>query len=32
MFVVVLTYILVAGRGSDEAAAVERAEGIDRWT
>jgi uncharacterized membrane protein SpoIIM required for sporulation len=32
MFVIVTTYILLAGRGSDQAAAAERAEGIDRWT
>jgi len=32
MFLVVTAYILLAGRGSDQAAAVERAEGIDRWT
>jgi uncharacterized membrane protein SpoIIM required for sporulation len=32
MFVLVLAYIVLAGRGSKEAADVERAEGIDRWT
>jgi uncharacterized membrane protein SpoIIM required for sporulation len=31
MFGIVLSYILLAGRGSAEAAAVERAEGIDAW-
>ena len=28
----VMAYIVLAGRGSSEAAEVERAEGIDRWT
>lgn len=32
MFLVVMAYIVLAGRGSDQAAAVEKAEGIDRWT
>ena len=33
MFVLVMAYILLAGRGlRTQAAAVERAEGIDRWT
>jgi uncharacterized membrane protein SpoIIM required for sporulation len=32
MFLIVLSYIVFAGRGSEQAAAVERAEGIDRWT
>jgi putative Ca2+/H+ antiporter (TMEM165/GDT1 family) len=32
MFLIVMTYILLAGRGSDQAAEAERAEGIDRWT
>jgi hypothetical protein len=32
MFLIVITYILLAGRGSDQAAEAERAEGIDRWT
>jgi uncharacterized membrane protein SpoIIM required for sporulation len=32
MFVLVMAYIVLAGRGSDAAADAERAEGIDRWT
>jgi hypothetical protein len=32
MFAIVLAYIVLAGRGSEEAAALERAEGVDRWT
>jgi uncharacterized membrane protein SpoIIM required for sporulation len=32
MFLLVMAYILLAGRGSDQAAASEQAEGIDRWT
>jgi uncharacterized membrane protein SpoIIM required for sporulation len=32
MFTLVMAYITLAGRGSDEAAAAERAEGVDRWT
>ncbi len=32
MFLIVMTYIVLAGRGSDQAAEAERAEGIDRWT
>jgi uncharacterized membrane protein SpoIIM required for sporulation len=32
MFLIVMAYIVLAGRGSEQAAAVERAEGIDRWT
>lgn len=32
MFLLVMAYIVFAGRGSQEAAEVERAEGIDRWT
>jgi uncharacterized membrane protein SpoIIM required for sporulation len=32
MLSIVLAYILLAGRGSERAAALERAEGIDRWT
>jgi uncharacterized membrane protein SpoIIM required for sporulation len=32
MFLLVVAYILLAGRGSDAAAEAERAEGIDRWT
>ena len=32
MFVVVLAYVLVAGRGSDAAEAAERAAGVERWT
>jgi uncharacterized membrane protein SpoIIM required for sporulation len=32
MFLVVMSYVVLAGRGSREAAAVEREEGIDRWT
>jgi uncharacterized membrane protein SpoIIM required for sporulation len=32
MFLIVMAYILLAGRGSDQAAEAERAEGIDRWT
>jgi hypothetical protein len=30
MFVIVLAYILIAGRGSNEAQAVEWAAGVDR--
>jgi uncharacterized membrane protein SpoIIM required for sporulation len=32
LFAIVAAYIGVAGRGSDEAAALERAQGSDRWT
>jgi uncharacterized membrane protein SpoIIM required for sporulation len=32
MFAIVLAYVLLAGRGSAEAAAAERAGGIDPWT
>jgi uncharacterized membrane protein SpoIIM required for sporulation len=32
MFLLVMAYIVFAGRGSAEAAEVERSEGIDRWT
>jgi len=32
MFVVVLSYVLLAGRRSERAAALERAEEADRWT
>jgi hypothetical protein len=32
MFVIVMAYIVLAGRGSDHAAAAEREEGVDRWT
>jgi uncharacterized membrane protein SpoIIM required for sporulation len=32
MFLLVLAYVLLAGRGSDQAAEAEREEGVDRWT
>jgi uncharacterized membrane protein SpoIIM required for sporulation len=32
MFLLVTSYMVLAGRGSDRAAAFERGEGIDRWT
>jgi uncharacterized membrane protein SpoIIM required for sporulation len=32
LFAIVVCYIALGGRGSDEAAAMERAEGSDRWT
>jgi uncharacterized membrane protein SpoIIM required for sporulation len=32
LFGIVVCYIALGGRGSDEAAAMERAEGSDRWT
>jgi uncharacterized membrane protein SpoIIM required for sporulation len=32
VFAIVLAYILLAGRGSKEAAAFEQAQGSDRWT
>jgi hypothetical protein len=32
LFAIVAAYIGLAGRGSEEAAALERAQGSDRWT